>query len=133
MALITVSHRLGSKGKEVARLVADRLNVGLFDDRRLKEKALKLGLATADLDGLDEKAPGFWEQAFSTKPERYRDLLQTYTLFGDPALQLKLMPVERPGGNKKRRGFAGLYERTIVNASQARRWQQPEKRQVSDD
>lgn len=76
MPLITVSHRLGSKGQEVARLVADRLDVAFYDDRRFKEKALALGLAGADLDGLDEKAPGFWEQAFSRQPQRYRDLLE---------------------------------------------------------
>ena len=76
MSLITVSHRLGSKGHEVSRLVAERLAVALFDDRRLKEKALELGLAGEDLSGLSEKAPGFWDQAFSTKPERYRDLLE---------------------------------------------------------
>ena len=76
MALITISHRMGSKGQEVARLVAERLNVALYNDRRLKEKALELGLTGEDLDGLDEKAPGFWEQAFSTKPDRYRDLLE---------------------------------------------------------
>ena len=67
---------MGSKGQEVSRLVADRLGVALFDDRRLKEKALALGLAGEDLSGLSEKAPGFWDQAFSSKPERYRDLLE---------------------------------------------------------
>lgn len=76
MSLITVSHRLGSQGQEVSRRLAEKLEVALFDDRRLKEKALDLGLTGKDLDGLDEKAPGFWEQAFSTKPERYHDLLE---------------------------------------------------------
>ena len=76
MSLITVSHRVGTKGQEVSWLVADRLNVALFNDRRLTERAAALGLTAEDLDGLDERAPGFWDQAFSRKPERYRDLLE---------------------------------------------------------
>lgn len=76
MPLITISHRPGSYGQAVSRRVAEILNVPFFDDHRLKAKALALGLAEEDLSGLEEKAPGFWEQAFSWKPERYRDLLE---------------------------------------------------------
>lgn len=76
MPLITISHRRGSKGQTVSRMVADKLNLELYDDRRLKEKALEFGLTGDDLGGLNERAPGFWEQAFSRKPEIYRDILE---------------------------------------------------------
>ena len=76
MPLITITHQVGSLGESISRRVAEMLKVELFDDRRLKQKALEMGLAKDDLAGLDEKTPGFWDQAFSTRPERYKDLLE---------------------------------------------------------
>ena len=44
MPLITISRGIGCGGLIVARRVAEGLNLELFDDRRLQEEAIKLGL-----------------------------------------------------------------------------------------
>ena len=76
MALITITRKRGSGGHEIAQLVAKRLSVTLYDDKRLQEEALKLGIRRDDFQGLDEKAPGFFDQILSRKPEMYRELME---------------------------------------------------------
>jgi len=75
MALITISHGLGSSGMGIARQVAETLNLELYDDQRIKEQAVKMGIRTEDLKGLDEKKPGLFDRLLSSKPEVYKDLL----------------------------------------------------------
>lgn len=77
MALITISRSMGSGDLDIARRVAEALDLELFDDRRLKEKALAMGIRSEDLKGLDEKAPGFFDRLLSQKPETYLDLLES--------------------------------------------------------
>jgi len=77
MALITISRSMGSGDVDIARRVADALGLELFDDRRLKENALAMGIRSEDLKGLDEKAPGFFDRLLSQKPEAYLDLLES--------------------------------------------------------
>jgi cytidylate kinase len=76
MALITLSQSMGSGGAPIARRVAEALNLDLFDDQRLKQKAVEMGVCAADLKGLDEKAPGFFDRLLSQKPEVYLDILK---------------------------------------------------------
>ncbi len=77
MALITISQSMGSGDAGLAKRVADSLNIELYDDGKLKEKALDMGIRQADLKGLDEKAPGFLDHFLNYKPESYRELMES--------------------------------------------------------
>lgn len=77
MPLITISQSLGSAVPGIARRVAEDLSLELFDDQKLKEKALQRGLQTEDLKGLDEKVPGFFDRFLNTKPESYLNLMES--------------------------------------------------------
>jgi len=76
MSLITITQSLGSGDPGIARRVADALEVELFDDSRLKQKAGDLGVHSEDLKKLDEKAPGFLDRFFSTRPAAYLDYME---------------------------------------------------------
>ncbi len=76
MSLITITTGMGCGGLEIARHVADELNLRLYDDRRLDEEAIKMGLSREDLKGMDEKAPGLLDRLFGHKPETYLDLME---------------------------------------------------------
>ena len=76
MSLITISESIGCGGKAIAALVADELKLELYDDRRLEEEAIQLGIQPEDVKDLDEKAPGIFGRIFSDKPQVYLDLLQ---------------------------------------------------------
>lgn len=84
MPLVTITRTLGSGGMDVARLVAEGLNVDLYDDARFQEEAHKKGLKPDELSHLDERAPGFLEQFMSHKPEAYLNVMESlvYTLAG---------------------------------------------------
>jgi cytidylate kinase len=76
MSLITISESIGCGGKAIAALVAKELKLELYDDRRLEEEAIQLGVQPEALKDLDEKAPGLFSRIFSDKPQVYLDLLQ---------------------------------------------------------
>ncbi len=75
MPLITFSSYFGTVVESTARAIAEELNVGYFDDQELHDRALKLGISSSDLDGLDEKAPRLFDRLFTSKPAIYKDLL----------------------------------------------------------
>ncbi len=77
MALITVSHNLGSRGPEIARMTAAALDMPLYDDRRMQGIALASGIHPDDLGGLDEKAPGFFDRVLSRRPDVYLDYMES--------------------------------------------------------
>ena len=76
MALITISQSVGSGGEKIAKRVANDLNLVLYDDTRLQEAAVKMGVPEAELDRLDEKAPGLFDRMLSKKPEVYLDMME---------------------------------------------------------
>ncbi len=76
MALVTITMSLGSGDTEIARRVAEALNVKLYDDLELKEAALRMGIRSEDLKSLDEKAPGFFDRILTRRPELYRDFME---------------------------------------------------------
>jgi hypothetical protein len=41
--------------------------VPLFDDQKLQEEAVKMGLSADDLKSLDEKKPGLLDRMFTSK------------------------------------------------------------------
>ena len=77
MGLITISQSIGSMGMVIAHQVGKMLDLDIYDDEKLKAKALELGLHTQELDSLAEKAPGFFSRYFTKRPEIYRDILET--------------------------------------------------------
>lgn len=77
MSLITISQSIGSMGMVIARQVGETLDLEVYDDEKLKAKALKLGLHTEELSSLAEKPPGFFSRYFSKRPEIYQDILET--------------------------------------------------------
>ena len=60
----------------IARLVADGLNLELFDDRKLQEEAVKMGIRFEDIKDIDDKAPGFFDLLFSKNPQIYLDYME---------------------------------------------------------
>ncbi len=54
MPLITISRRIGCGGMVIAQLVAEGLKIELFDDHRLQQEAIRMGLQPEDLKGLHE-------------------------------------------------------------------------------
>jgi cytidylate kinase len=77
MSLITITHTIGCDALAIARRVADGLTVEVFDDSRLREEALRMGLHTDQLKGFREKAPDWFERLSSDKPEMYLNLMQS--------------------------------------------------------
>ena len=76
MSLITISHSTGSGGHQIAQMVARSLKLELFDDLRLQQEASKLGISNDDIRGMNEKAPGFFDQILSRKPEMYLEFME---------------------------------------------------------
>ena len=76
MPLITISRNIGCGGTTIAKLVGDGLNLEIYDDHRLQEEAVRMGVQTEELKGIDEKVPGLFDRIFSEKPRVYLDLLE---------------------------------------------------------
>ncbi len=76
MALITITTGVGCGGPEIARHVADGLKTPLYDDEKLREESIAMGLSSKDLKSLDEKAPGFFTRVLELKPQSYLELLE---------------------------------------------------------
>lgn len=77
MALITVSGGMGCGADKVARFVAEKTKMPLYDDQKLQIEAIKLGLRSQELKGFDEKAPGFFDSLRGYNPELYIDLMES--------------------------------------------------------
>jgi len=77
MSLITITGCIGCGGMTVARNVAQKLNIDLYDDQKLQEEAGKIGIHPEILKELDEKEPGFFTRLFSSKPDIYLDLMES--------------------------------------------------------
>jgi cytidylate kinase len=76
MALITMTTGIGCCGLEIARRAADGLGTPLYDDERLREESIAMGLSSKELKSLDEKAPGFFSRVLELKPQSYLELLE---------------------------------------------------------
>jgi cytidylate kinase len=76
MPLITMTRNIGSGGSTIARHVAEELDLELYDDRKLQEEAVRMGVKSEELEGIDEKVPGLFDRIFSQKPDVYLDLME---------------------------------------------------------
>ena len=77
MTLITITQNMGCSGEKIAKLVADRLNLELYDDARLKQTVQTMGKEFEELKHFDEKAPGFFDRLLSNKPDIFLDLMES--------------------------------------------------------
>ncbi len=76
MSLITITQSKGCAGEKIAKLVADRLNIELYDDAKLQQTVQTMGSDFVDLKHFDEKAPGFFDRLVSNKPDIFLDLME---------------------------------------------------------
>lgn len=77
MSLITITHTIGCDALGIARRVADGLAVEVYDDSRLREEALRMGLHTDQLKGFREKPPDWFEHLLNNKPEMHLNLMES--------------------------------------------------------
>jgi len=77
MSLITISQDFGSGGERIAKNLAASLKLELYDDERLREEAIKMGIKEDILKGLEEKTPGFFDKLMGNRPDIYLDTLHT--------------------------------------------------------
>jgi len=77
MSLITITQNYGAEGQEVARQVAETLGWKLFDDHRLQELIQQRGIAPEEVKKLDEKAPGYWDLFFKSRPHVFLNVLES--------------------------------------------------------
>lgn len=71
MSLITISYNTGTDGRRIALRVANDLNLELYDDQKIQEIVVALGIRTEDIKELNEKEPGFFDRLLSRKPDIY--------------------------------------------------------------
>ncbi|CAB1076028.1 hypothetical protein JY97_12205 [Alkalispirochaeta odontotermitis] len=76
MSLITITQSMGCMGDAIAKLVAERLNLELYDDARLQRTLQGIGRDLADLKDFDERAPGFFDRLLGNKPDIFLDLME---------------------------------------------------------
>jgi len=76
MALITITTGTGCGGVEIARRTSEGLEIPLYDDERVREESISMGLSSKDLKSLNEKAPGFFSRVLEFKPQTYLELME---------------------------------------------------------
>lgn len=75
MYFITISEMSGTRGKEIAAKVAEKLNYSYFGEQELLKAATEMGFLP-DVQKLDEKSPPLLEKLFTDKPRVSLDRLQ---------------------------------------------------------
>ena len=77
MPLLTISENLGSGGMSIARRVAEKLGLNLYDDDRLQKEAAEMGIRAEDVKtNMDAKAPGFFDQILGKRPDVYLEVME---------------------------------------------------------
>lgn len=79
MAIVTISHQMGSGGAEIGMAVAQRLGFRYVDQELIQDAVRRYGLAEAKLSHLDESKPSLFER-FDTETRHYITILQTTLL-----------------------------------------------------
>jgi hypothetical protein len=68
MYFITLSRQLGTKGTEIAKLVAKELHYDFYDTEAIEKKAGEMGFLN-DIRKVDDKPPSPLKQLFSWQTE----------------------------------------------------------------
>lgn len=76
MAIVTISHEMGSGGPEIGTALAQRLGYRYVDQELISEAARRYGLLEEKLSHLDEAKPSLFER-FDAETRRYITVIQT--------------------------------------------------------
>ena len=71
MSLITISYNTGTDGRKIAQQVAETLQMEVYDDQKIQDIVVSLGIQPEDIKALDEKEPGLFDRLLSRKPDLY--------------------------------------------------------------
>jgi cytidylate kinase len=77
MSLITLTSGIGCGESAIARLIKENLNMEIYDDQKLQEKAVAMGIPEEEARNLDEKAPGLLTRLLNTKPQTYLEVMES--------------------------------------------------------
>ena len=76
MSLITIMSGLGSSAITIAQLVSNELKLVLYDDQKLQQEAVNIGISLEEIKDFDQKAPGLFNRILSYKPQVYLNLME---------------------------------------------------------
>jgi cytidylate kinase len=76
MSLITISGSIGSGAEDIARAVAEAVKLPLYDDKKIQEEGLHMGIHAEDIKEMDEKAPGLLDRLFSHNSDLYLNFME---------------------------------------------------------
>jgi cytidylate kinase len=79
MAIVTISHQMGTGGPEIGMALAKRLGYRYVDQELISDAARRYGLAEERLSHLDESKPSLFER-FDVETRRYITVIQTALL-----------------------------------------------------
>lgn len=79
MAIVTISHQMGSNGPDVGMTVAQRLSYRYVDQELIQDAVRRYGLIEEKLSHLDESKPTLFER-FDAETRHYITILQTTLL-----------------------------------------------------
>jgi len=94
MAIVTVSHEMGSGGPEIGATLAERLGYRYVDQDMISQAARQYGVGEQKLTQVDETKPSFVER-FDAETRRYITILQSAVL--DVAEQDNVVVMGRGG------------------------------------
>ena len=80
MSLVTITYNIGCDGESIGNQVAKHLGVDFYNNNRLQQMALDLGLTEIDLKEYDERAPGLLNRLLSSQPKSYLDIMEKIIL-----------------------------------------------------
>lgn len=76
MPLITITHNYGIDGNEVAQIVATKLGIEVFDNKKLQSIVAENMGTKHNAFNFDQNAPGFWDRLSSREPRLYLDFME---------------------------------------------------------
>jgi cytidylate kinase len=77
MSLITITSGIGSGGLAIAEDVSVKLGLQLYDDQRVQEEAVKLGISAEEIKSYGKKAPGLLNRLLGHEPDTYLTIMGT--------------------------------------------------------
>ncbi|HEV8675447.1 MAG TPA: cytidylate kinase family protein [Methylomirabilota bacterium] len=110
MAIVTVSHEMGSGGSEIGTALAERLGYRYVDQDMISQAARQYGVGEEKLSQIDETKPSFVER-FDVETRRYITVLQSALL--DVAEQDNVIIMGR-GGQVLLRGIAHVLRLRVM-------------------
>ncbi len=90
MTIIAISHQIGSCGREIGKLVADKLGVPYVDHEIVEGVAQRLGISEAEANQMDEKAEHLVDQilaGFRMQVAGYAAQINTDAIIDIPTYQ----------------------------------------------